>query len=209
MAERHHFGSHILDMFQLLQEGTPVRSYWAQSPANFSWSPAVRTHKVQVFRDRGPSWRNLGGITLGFWTLDILACFCVGYYARDGTLVVSLRKIAKQMLGCTTYWCCPGHLSDSMFRPKPCSWCKEVHVASRKISWHMIWVKLERGYLHVLGSRYILSWFPLDVVIASWLALSKLFWGYMPPSFWSQEPLKSLIHSTIYPPWAVHREEEV
>ncbi|CAK9099839.1 Potassium/sodium hyperpolarization-activated cyclic nucleotide-gated channel 2 (Brain cyclic nucleotide-gated channel 2) (BCNG-2) [Durusdinium trenchii] len=38
------------------------------------------------------------GVTLGFWTLDILACFCVGYYARDGTLVVSLRKIAKQYL---------------------------------------------------------------------------------------------------------------
>jgi len=38
------------------------------------------------------------GITLGFWTLDILACFCVGYYARDGTLVVSLRKIAKQYI---------------------------------------------------------------------------------------------------------------
>ena len=36
------------------------------------------------------------GVTLGFWTLDILACFCVGYYARDGTLVVSLRKIARQ-----------------------------------------------------------------------------------------------------------------
>ena len=33
----------------------------------------------------------------------------------------------------------------TMFRPKPCSWCKEVHVASRKISWHMIWMKLERG----------------------------------------------------------------
>jgi len=38
------------------------------------------------------------GVTLGFWTLDILACFCVGYYARDGTLVVSLRKIARQYL---------------------------------------------------------------------------------------------------------------
>jgi len=36
------------------------------------------------------------GVTLGFWTLDILACFCVGYYTRDGTLVVSMRKIARQ-----------------------------------------------------------------------------------------------------------------
>ena len=42
-----------------------------------------------------------GGVTLGFWTLDILACFCVGYYARDGTLVVSLRKIARQYLTCS------------------------------------------------------------------------------------------------------------
>lgn len=39
------------------------------------------------------------GVTLGFWTLDILACFCVGYYAGDGTLVVSLQKIARQHLG--------------------------------------------------------------------------------------------------------------
>ena len=39
------------------------------------------------------------GITLAFWSLDILACFCVGYYAKDGTLVVSLARIAKQHLG--------------------------------------------------------------------------------------------------------------
>ena len=38
------------------------------------------------------------GVTLGFWTLDILACFCVGYYARDGTLVVSMSKIARAYL---------------------------------------------------------------------------------------------------------------
>ncbi|OLP94221.1 Potassium voltage-gated channel subfamily H member 6 [Symbiodinium microadriaticum] len=38
------------------------------------------------------------GITLAFWSLDILACFCVGYYAKDGTLVVSLARIAKQYL---------------------------------------------------------------------------------------------------------------
>ena len=40
----------------------------------------------------------MSGVTLGFWSLDILACFCVGYYTRDGTLVVDLRKIAKQYI---------------------------------------------------------------------------------------------------------------
>eukprot|EP00435_Cladocopium_sp_Y103_P013574 s2088_g3.t1 len=78
------------------------------------------------------------GITLGFWTLDILACFCVGYYARDGTLVVSLRKIAKQMLGCT---------AEMLARDLDDFW--------------------KRGDLHCLEPRYILSWFPLDVVIVS------------------------------------------
>ena len=39
------------------------------------------------------------GVTLAFWTMDILACFCVGYYAKDGTLVVSLARIARQHLG--------------------------------------------------------------------------------------------------------------
>lgn len=50
------------------------------------------------------------GVTLGFWTLDILACFCVGYYARDGTLVVSLRKIAKQQLVSTDYRAAAGRV---------------------------------------------------------------------------------------------------
>ena len=38
-------------------------------------------------------------ITLAFWSFDIVACFAVGYYTKDGTLVVSLSRIAKQHLG--------------------------------------------------------------------------------------------------------------
>ena len=83
------------------------KKWWLEDYCPFGFRPIFRGY-LKFPRSRRAFSKILslfGGVTLGFWTLDILACFCVGYYARDGTLVVSLRKIARQYLTCGYFRC--------------------------------------------------------------------------------------------------------